>query len=260
MTSGDGSVRPSLRLKSQKAPPPPVAAPEPVVVPQDPSWTLGGIDILSDLTGEERRAIANGCTWLKVPEGAHVFELGDHSFAFCFLVKGRLRAVDHRAGAQDVAFIDVMAGGSFGELSSVDGLPRSASMLALEESIVAQLPREKFQALIQEQQAVCLRLLHSFARNIRNTNKRLVDLSTRTPVQRVYSELLRASEPDPMKDGSWIIEPMPRHEEIASWAGTTSDIVARAVGQLLKLGVAKRRSKSLHILDRQQIQRLAMAT
>jgi CRP/FNR family transcriptional regulator, cyclic AMP receptor protein len=260
MTSGEGTARPSLRLKTQKAPPEPVRPPEPVVVPQEVSWTLDGIDILADLTSEERRAIANGCAWLKVPEGGHIFELGDHSCTFCFLVTGRVRAVDHRAGAQDVAFIDVPAGGSFGELSAVDGLPRSASMLALEESIVAVLSRERFQALIHEQPPVCLRLLNGFARNIRNTNARLVDLSTRTPVQRVYSELLRASEPDPMKDGSWIIDPMPRHEEIASWAGTTSDTVARAVGQLLKLGVAKRRSKSLHILDRQQIQRLAMAT
>jgi len=65
------------------------------------------------------------------------------------------------------------------------------------------------------------------------------------------------AEPSPNADGSWQIPTIPNHKEIAVWAGTSSETVARAIGQLTNEGVVKRRHRTLHIIDRRHIEKLA---
>ena len=61
------------------------------------------------------------------------------------------------------------------------------------------------------------------------------------------------AEPDASNPRHWIITSMPNHKEIAVWAGTSPETVAKAIGQLLEAQVAKRQYKTLHILDRQRL-------
>jgi CRP-like cAMP-binding protein len=222
-------------------------------------YDLDSIELLADLSAAERAQLAKRCDWRAVAPGEHVFRRGDTSDAFYFLVRGKLRAISYRSGEQEVAFADVGRGGWFGELSAIDGLARSADMVAIEDSVVGAITRDVFRDLLARHPSVALRMLAQFSRIVRQANDRVVDLSTRTPVQRVYGELIRESQPDPVGSGAWMIDPMPRHEEIASWAGTTAETVARAVGQLMKLGIVKRRGKALYLLDRPHIQKLASA-
>ncbi|MSP83396.1 MAG: Crp/Fnr family transcriptional regulator [Alphaproteobacteria bacterium] len=225
-------------------------------------YDLSGVELLADLSPAEWSKIDALCTWQDVPSGDHVFRRGEKSDSFYFLVKGKLRAISYRSGEQEVAFADVTRGGSFGELSAIDGEARSADMVAVEDSVVGAITRQQFRDLLARHPSVALRMLSLFTRVVRQANDRVVDLSTRSPVQRVYSELLRESQPDPSGSGAWMIDPMPRHEEIASWAGTTTETVARAVGQLMKLGMVKRQGKArqgkaLFLIDRTHIQKLA---
>ena len=49
---------------------------------------------------------------------------------------------------------------------------------------------------------------------------------------------------------------MPHHKELAIWAGTVPETVAKAIGRLLESEVAKREHKTLHILDRHRLQEM----
>ncbi|MEE9251534.1 MAG: helix-turn-helix domain-containing protein [Alphaproteobacteria bacterium] len=53
---------------------------------------------------------------------------------------------------------------------------------------------------------------------------------------------------------------LPHHKEIAIWAGTTPESVARAMGRLIEANVVKRRFKPLHILDPERLKALVDAT
>ncbi|MFP6745550.1 MAG: helix-turn-helix domain-containing protein [Alphaproteobacteria bacterium] len=89
---------------------------------------------------------------------------------------------------------------------------------------------------------------------------RVVGLSSITVVQRVYEQILDIAEPDPVTPRRLIIERMPGQKEIAVWAGTTPETVARTVGRLLESKIAIRRFKTLHILDPQRLEELVQAT
>ena len=84
---------------------------------------------------------------------------------------------------------------------------------------------------------------------IRSLEDRITSLSFTSAVQRVHGELLKIAKPDPMNPGRQIIDNMPRHMEIASWAGTTPNTVAHANRRLVEANVVKRSVKTLHILD-----------
>ena len=75
-----------------------------------------------------------------------------------------------------------------------------------------------------------------------------------TGSQRVFAELLRLSAPDVERPGSYTISPAPYHKDIASWAGTTADVVARAIAHLMKAGLLVRYGSNLAITDRGKVE------
>ncbi|MEQ1890341.1 MAG: Crp/Fnr family transcriptional regulator [Alphaproteobacteria bacterium] len=226
----------------------------------DPSvCTLKGSKLFAKLPAESVSEIETLCKWQEFGPDESIIETGMEPprDAVYFVVSGAVRVATSVGQAGEIAFIDLGAGAQFGELSAIDGQARSANVVAKEHCVIASLESVQFNAILLSNPQVSVALLQHLTSIIRNSNRRIVDLSTRTDVQRVYTELLRLSEPDPNGDGSWLITRMPKHKEIAAWAGTTEESVATALGQLIKVGLAKRRYPSLHITDRAKVRLLA---
>ena len=91
---------------------------------------------------------------------------------------------------------------------------------------------------------------------IRTLNQRVIGLSNTTDIQRVYNEILQLPEPNPSNPSHLVVRSMPNHKELAAWAGTVPETVAKAIGKLLETEIAKREYKTLHILDRRRLQEL----
>ena len=77
----------------------------------------------------------------------------------------------------------------------------------------------------------------------------MTDLSLLSPDQRVYHELLRLAHPDEGVSQDWIINQLPSHREIASWANTSREAVAYVIGNLARRGIIERKHKTLYIHD-----------
>ena len=229
-------------------------------LPPGTEKNLAGIALLRDQPEATVRRLEKISRWYSCPQGALIFDRTDTRKDVYFIVEGSVRVIAHAPSGQEIAFNDLPAGDHFGELSAIDGEARTATLYALEDSVLAVVPGEDFVAFLREHPEVALSLMRDFARIIRSLNDRVVGLSTQTVVQRVYGELLRMAEPDPQVPRRWIIDPLPQHRDIAIWAGTTPETVARAIGQLLKAEVVKRRHKTLYIFDRQRLQQLVTAS
>jgi CRP/FNR family transcriptional regulator, cyclic AMP receptor protein len=83
------------------------------------------------------------CVWLKAAAGAWIVDQMADDRDVYFLMTGRLRAALH-GSRQDLVFTDIEAGSFFGELSALEGAPRSPSVFALEDSTVARMPSGVF--------------------------------------------------------------------------------------------------------------------
>lgn len=218
---------------------------------------LDATGLLAELSPEALRAIEKKCRWLELKPGDVVFEREDDSREVFFVVRGSVRAMNFLGSEREVSLADLPAGSHFGELSAVDNRERSARVVANEPAVIAALGRDDFLVLLHEHPKVTVRLLGDFASIIRTTNQRVFSLSTLTPRQRVYLELLRMAEPNPKGDGSWLIEIVPNHNEIASWAGTDKLEVANAIGALVRDAILERKYKSFIIKDHTRLKSLA---
>jgi CRP/FNR family transcriptional regulator, cyclic AMP receptor protein len=227
--------------------------------PTDPG-SLSDNFLLQTVDSEVVSALEGVCHWVRAAEGMQIFDRTDTRTDVYFIVSGSVRVLDHSKSGQEVAFSDILAGEVFGELSAIDNAARSATVYALEETILAYVPGDAFVDFLSRYPAMAHRMMTHFVRTIRTLNSRVVGLSSMTNVQRVYSEILNMAEPDPESAGNWMINTMPQHMEIAVWAGTTPDTVARSIGQLLKVQIAKRRNKTLYIMDRQRLKDLIQAS
>jgi CRP/FNR family transcriptional regulator, cyclic AMP receptor protein len=174
-----------------------------------------------------------------------------------FVLKGEVRIVNYSQTGREVAYAIVPAGGYFGELSAIDGRPRSASVLAVDDCVLATLPASAFRETIATDPQIGMRVMEKLVRIIRQSDDRILDLATLSAYQRVYVELLRMKKPDPVRPNSWLIYPLPTQAQIAALASTTRETVARVLSQLNHDHVAERKGKTLYIRELARLEALA---
>lgn len=210
---------------------------------------LDNIALLAGLTAGERTRIARSCTWRRWAPRQLLFDPGSESREICFIVAGAVRVVNYSAGGREVSFADIAAGGAVGELSAIDGGPRSASVFARDETLTASLGAEPFRDLVAAHPEIAFTIMQKLAAMVRDADRRIMDLSTIGAHGRVHGELLRLACAQAGADGAAVIDPAPVHADIAARAGTTRETVARALAALARDGVALRRGRALAIPD-----------
>jgi len=224
----------------------------------DPSKrTLKHMKLLAEASPEQIAELEASCEWLEYDVDEIVVNLKDESTNAFFVVKGKLRAMDFLTEDEEVALAELVEGNSFGELSAIDLKVRSARVTTIEPTLLASVSSKDFRKLLFDCPGISLSMLKTFAGFIRTLNTRITALSTMSPHQRIYHELLRISEPNTHGDGTWVIQNVPHHSEIATWVGAEKQTVAEAIGGLARDGIIERKQGSLHIKDRARLQRLA---
>lgn len=218
---------------------------------------LEKIELFSGLPAEALREIESTARWLTFDAEQQVFDKSTDSLDVYFVVSGSVRILGHAQGEREVALANVLAGNYFGELAAIDRKERSARVVAIEPSLLAALAGPAFVDIMMRYPVISLRVMERFARIIRALDNRVTDLSTLSEVQRVYVELVRLTQPDPRRLGGWHIPDMPNHKEIASWAGTSREAVAQAIGELGRAGILERRSMNMVVHDWAKLQMMA---
>jgi CRP/FNR family cyclic AMP-dependent transcriptional regulator len=214
--------------------------------------------LFASLPPEDIREVEGRCTWQRFASGEQVFDKESDTLDVYFVVEGALRILTG-VGDAEVALADVMAGNYFGELAAIDGMKRSARVVATRDSLLASLDGPSFLDLMHRFPGLAVHVLERLTRIVRNLDARVTQLSTQSDSQRVMSELVRLAEPDASRPDGWYIADLPNHKEIASWAGTSREAVAQVIGELARDGVVRRKSMGLVITDWNRLRLMARA-
>jgi CRP/FNR family cyclic AMP-dependent transcriptional regulator len=220
---------------------------------QRAEFTLSGNKMLSPLERQAIVRIEQACTWKVAHTNEPIVNRDSDSHDLFFVVRGRCRIVNFSPSGREVAYAVAGPGDFFGEMAAIDGLPRSATVVALEDCVLGAITPQAFREIIEQYPKVAFVIMEKLVRIIRTADDRIMDLATLSAYQRVYSELLKLVKPDPVRQGSWLIYPLPTQAQIASQASTTRETVARVLSHLASDGVAERKSKTLYV---RQIERL----
>ncbi|MFQ5786178.1 MAG: Crp/Fnr family transcriptional regulator [Alphaproteobacteria bacterium] len=218
---------------------------------------LDGISLFADLPPAVLRKLESQCRWQAYGANDRILDRDDEGRDVYFIVRGAVQIVNYSLGGREIGLGRIGAGSYFGELAAIDGQPRSASVIALEDCLMAAMTPRSFHDLVMTHPEIATRLLRRLARVIRGCDDRIMDVSTLSATQRVLLDLLRLAERDPNGSAAWVIPRIPTHKDIAAQASTTRETVARTISQLTAEGVVERTAKGLLIPDRALLEQLA---
>lgn len=222
--------------------------------PTEKRAALESLELLQGLLSPQALdALAALCTWRSFNRDQEVVSQDSPGNDVHFIARGRVRVAIFAGSGREVAFRDLGAGKSFGELSAIDGQARSASVVALEPSWIATLSRERFWAVLREHPAVTEQLLRQLAALVRNLTERVVDFSTLAVRNRIQAELVRMAREAGVAGNQAILAPAPRHADIGSRVSTNREAVARELAELARNGLVEKRRGALVLLDVQAL-------
>ncbi len=211
--------------------------------------TLAGVEIFSRLGQAERDAIARRCRGRRYLAGHEILHHRDTGDDVHFLVSGRVRATIFSASGKEVAFRDLGPGEIFGELSAIDHQPRSANVIALEESSVLSMSSAAFLTSMREYPEVAIALMSNLTALVRHLSERVVEFSTLGVNNRIHAELLRLANAGKPVGAKVEIESLPTHAEIANRISTHREAVTKEINRLASQGLLEKRRGALVIRD-----------
>lgn len=137
----------------------------------------------------------------------------------------------------------------FGELSLLDGKPRSANVIATEETDLIMLRRADFVQLIYRVPRIATALLAELASRLRKTDRQIEGLALLDVTSRISETLLQlAGERGVETAEGVVIQHRPTHQDLANMSGTTRETVSRVLKRLESQGYIACRGRTITIL------------
>jgi len=148
------------------------------------------------------------------------------------IASGRVKVHQATTSGDDVILEVLGPGNFFGEMSLLDGQPRSADVSTLQPTELLLLDGDALRETITEQSAVAWTLLRILSQRLRDQNDRAEMQMTRDVTGRVADCLLRLakSQGTPLPDGKGVrLEVSLTQSDIAALIGATRERVSRAL-------------------------------
>lgn len=113
------------------------------------------------------------------PAGSVLFRKGEQGGAMYLIEGGRVRIHIKDDDGNDVTLAELAAGDFFGEMSILDGKPRSATATVAEDARLAVLSRQHFHDFVRRSPEVAVSMLAAIAERLRHTDEMLRQRVTR---------------------------------------------------------------------------------
>ena len=212
--------------------------------------------------------VANICRWQTYVPGNVILFYQDNSTDVFFILQGRVRASIYAPDGKVMLFTDIGRGEIFGEIAALDGGPRSASIEALEPTLVAAMGAAEFEGILRDDAEVALATLRLLTGRVRRLSDRAYEFRALAVQNRIHAELLRLSKAAGAGQGRGqsqgkgqgdteaVLSPAPTLAEIADRVSTHREAVSRELSRLGALGLIGREGGDLRILDVRRLAKL----
>jgi CRP-like cAMP-binding protein len=209
---------------------------------------LSTVDLFCGLDPEQLAEIERHTRTRPFRAGQTVVGYQDDSNEVFFIHTGKLKVTIFSEAGREVAFRELSAGMSFGELSAIDGQPRSANVIALTDAVVTSMTRADFMATLKRHPDVAVAALRKLTLLVRALSERVHEFAEKVEV-RICHELLRLAREGMQGTNAARLRPAPKHAEIASRVNTHREAVSRLLSKLARLGIVRRENGDLLISD-----------
>lgn len=164
-----------------------------------------------------------------------------------FIVRiGKVKVTLSDDAGKEIILATFKTGDFFGEMSLIDNEPRSANVIAIEESEVLILNRQSFLAQIDESPRMSMAVMAEFCRRLRRADRVIGSLALLNVYGRIAYTLIDLGQREGFQSPVGIvIKERPTQQEIANMVSTTRETVSRALSEFQRRGFLEVQGKSL---------------
>ncbi len=202
--------------------------------------TLAKVWLFAGLTEGQRRALAVHCRQRVYPKHKILFHEGDPGGVLHVIQKGRIKIYLPDEEGHEVTLCLAGPGDVLGEVTVIDGGPRSATAEALEDTVTLTLQRQDLLRVLHESPAFALSLAQVLAERLRKTGRLLREVLFLDVEARLGNALVElASAEGRCEDGVLRLDAALSHVELASMIGASREATTRALRRLRERGLIR---------------------
>ncbi len=198
---------------------------------------LENVPIFADLDDPELKKIEKLGLRKRYKKGNIVVLEKEMGAALFVIISGKVKIVRTDEDGREVILSIFGPGEFFGEMSLLDGHPRSASVVALMKAELFMIHRRDFLQLLHEHPQVAISLLGELTTRLRKADMQIKSLSLKDASGRVANVILMlADDIGVFRKGKVEIDELPLQQDMANMAGTSRETVSRMLHQFVREG------------------------
>ncbi len=214
---------------------------------------LGTVSLLSALDRMEMLRFAELTRERSYPRGSVILFEDDPGDSLFVVREGRVKVVLIGEDGREVILAILGPGDHFGELSLIDGAPRSAHVIAMDDARLIVLRREDFKRRIDESPALAWAMLNELSRRLRRADAQIGSLALLDVSGRMAHLLLRSSS----DTGSDTLAKKLTHQMIAQMIGASRETVSRTMREFQDKGLISVHRRQITITDRATLEQMS---
>ena len=224
--------------------------------PMNRAQFLQNIPLFEELTAAQTQSVAADLVERHFAQGDIIFREGDPGEVLYLVQKGRVRIFVSGSHTETSVILFGRAGDIFGELAIVDGLPRSASATAVEDTVVYTLERHAFRAHMRHYPQLALNFMKLLSVRVRyNTHKVNSLASMSVPARLARLLLTLAQDYGRIHPQGVLIHSQLNQTELASLIGATRESTNKALATLRREELIALEEGQIIILDPEALRR-----
>ncbi|MBI1811076.1 MAG: Crp/Fnr family transcriptional regulator [Nitrospirae bacterium] len=191
---------------------------------------LKELPVFKSLSNNYLSRIAKDFIVFQAKKGETVFYQSDSSTDLYIVLDGAVRASLLNQEGQELVLATFDKGDFFGEMSLLDGKPRSATMIAVEDSALGMLKRERFLSAVKNDPMIAIDLLSAVVQRLRMADGMIESLAFLDVSQRLMKLLLQIAKAEGEKDksGFFRIKKL-THKELAARTGASREAISKVI-------------------------------
>ncbi|SFS58210.1 Crp/Fnr family transcriptional regulator [Paenibacillus sp. BC26] len=194
---------------------------------------LKKVQLFENLNVEQLQRIMSIARKQWFTAGTVLFQEKDFGAAIYILLKGSIKIYTRSTSGDEKVLSLLQSGESFGELSLLDGRPRSASAQTLEDSTLLVISGNDFHGLLREQFEITRHIMAQLCRRLRDTNQHVYDLTFVDSRTRVLKNVILLANRHGSRTGNIITIKMPlNYDELAQMAGVAKQELSQVLRDL----------------------------
>jgi len=207
---------------------------------------LRKVPLFSQLAPSDLERVSEISRERAYPRNSVILFEDDPGDALYVVAQGQVKVVLIGEDGREVILSVMGEGEFFGEMALVDDEPRSAHVIAMEDSTLLVLRREDFQGILKQTPGIALALLRELSRRLRRVDEKVGSLVLLDVNGRVAQLLLELAD----EAGSERITRRLTHHTIAQMIGSSRETVSRTMRDLVEKGYIEVSRREIVIRDR----------